>query len=161
MWTWWDWSLILRTITSFSALTVGWVIWPAKTVPEMTYNVFSGTLNPTHFTSLYARCLPSQTDVPPKRLVFSTEGTSDCVNRGLLESGIRISPKTTVFPSESLSQTIFFRSSPRHDHRRICSRLSPPLFTTRGRGAEHHAIIHDSRGLLNTSHVYTRRPILR
>ena len=26
-------------------------IWPAKTVPEMTYNVFSGTLNPTHFTS--------------------------------------------------------------------------------------------------------------
>jgi len=23
---------------------------PAKTVPEMTYNVFSGTLNPTHFT---------------------------------------------------------------------------------------------------------------
>ena len=31
--------------------TVGWVIWPAKTVPEMTYNVFSGTLNPTHFTS--------------------------------------------------------------------------------------------------------------
>ena len=32
--------------------TVGWVIWPAKTVPEMTYNVFSGTLNPTHFTSV-------------------------------------------------------------------------------------------------------------
>jgi len=31
--------------------TVGWVIWPAKTVPEMTYNVFSGTLNPTHFTT--------------------------------------------------------------------------------------------------------------
>jgi len=28
--------------------TVGWVIWPAKTVPEMTYNVFSGTLNTTH-----------------------------------------------------------------------------------------------------------------
>jgi len=31
--------------------TVGWVIGNAKTVPEMTYNVFSGTLNPTHFTS--------------------------------------------------------------------------------------------------------------
>ena len=27
--------------------TVGWVIWPVKTVPDMTYNVFSGTLNPT------------------------------------------------------------------------------------------------------------------
>ena len=27
--------------------TVGWVIWPVKTVPDMTYNVFGGTLNPT------------------------------------------------------------------------------------------------------------------
>ena len=35
--------------------TVGWVIWPAKTVHEMTYNVFNGTLNPTHFTSLQRR----------------------------------------------------------------------------------------------------------
>jgi len=44
---------ILRTTTSFSALTllVG-SFDPQKTVPEMTYNVFSGTLNPTHFTSL-------------------------------------------------------------------------------------------------------------
>jgi len=25
-----------------------------KSVPEMTYNVFSGMLNPTHFTSLHA-----------------------------------------------------------------------------------------------------------
>ena len=48
---------ILRNTTSFSALTqVGWVIWSAKTVPEMTYNVFNGTLNPTHFTS--DACLP-------------------------------------------------------------------------------------------------------
>jgi len=27
--------------------TVGWVIWPVKPVPDMTNNVFSGTLNPT------------------------------------------------------------------------------------------------------------------
>ena len=27
--------------------TVGWVIWPIKIVPNMTYNVFGGTLNPT------------------------------------------------------------------------------------------------------------------
>jgi len=27
--------------------TVGWVIWPVKIVPDMTYNVFGGTLNPT------------------------------------------------------------------------------------------------------------------
>ena len=44
-WTWWDWSLILRrTTTSFSALTmlVG-SFDPLKPVPDMTYNVFSGT----------------------------------------------------------------------------------------------------------------------
>ena len=28
--------------------TVGLVIWPVKIVPEITYNVSSGTLNPTH-----------------------------------------------------------------------------------------------------------------
>ena len=27
--------------------TVGWVICPVKIVPNMTYNVFGGTLNPT------------------------------------------------------------------------------------------------------------------
>ena len=27
--------------------TVGWVIWPVKIVPDMTNNVFGGTLNPT------------------------------------------------------------------------------------------------------------------
>jgi len=45
---------ILRNTTYFSALTllVGSVD-PQKTVPEMTYSVFSGTLNPTHFTYRY------------------------------------------------------------------------------------------------------------
>jgi len=40
---------ILRNTASFSALTllVG-SFNPQKTVPKMTYNVFSGTLNPTH-----------------------------------------------------------------------------------------------------------------
>ena len=44
---------ILRNTTSFSALTllVG-SFDPQKTVPEMTYYVFSGTLSPTDFTSL-------------------------------------------------------------------------------------------------------------
>ena len=27
--------------------TIGWVIWPVKIVPNITYNLFSGTLNPT------------------------------------------------------------------------------------------------------------------
>ena len=55
----WNWYVQPCRIFTFFWLddddsfdTVGWVIWPAKTVPEMTYNVFSGTLNPTHFTSL-------------------------------------------------------------------------------------------------------------
>ena len=37
--------------------TVGLVIWPVKIVPEMTYYVLSGTLNPTHsFTDDYIVC---------------------------------------------------------------------------------------------------------
>ena len=43
---------ILRNTTSFSALTLLVGSFDRKNVPEMTYNVFSGTLNPTHFTSL-------------------------------------------------------------------------------------------------------------
>ena len=43
-WTWWDWSLILRTISSFSALTLLVGSLTRKTIPDMTYNVFSGTL---------------------------------------------------------------------------------------------------------------------
>ena len=31
--------------------TVGWIIWPVKIVPDMTYNVFGGTLNPTLLTT--------------------------------------------------------------------------------------------------------------
>ena len=46
-WTWWDWSLILRTYLP-SVLWHYWlVIWPVKPVPDMTYNVFGGSLNLT------------------------------------------------------------------------------------------------------------------
>jgi len=39
---------ILRTTTSFSALTLSVGSFdPSKPVPDMTYNVFSGTVNPT------------------------------------------------------------------------------------------------------------------
>jgi len=39
---------ILTTTTSFSALTLSVGSFdPQKPVPDMTYNVFSGTLNPT------------------------------------------------------------------------------------------------------------------
>ena len=49
-WFWWDSSLIFDDqLVSFQCFdTVGLVIWPVKIVPEMTYYVLSGTLNPTH-----------------------------------------------------------------------------------------------------------------
>jgi len=54
-WTWWDWSLSLGLYFLQCFDTVGWVIWPVKTRPRydgfMTYNVFSGTLNPTQSVS--------------------------------------------------------------------------------------------------------------
>ena len=39
--------------------TVGWVIWPVKPVPDMTYNVFSGMLNPTQSISHFVNRLNS------------------------------------------------------------------------------------------------------
>jgi len=54
-WTWWDWSLSLGPLLP----SVFWHCWlghlTRKTRPRNTYNVFSGTLNPTHFTSLQCR----------------------------------------------------------------------------------------------------------
>ena len=44
-WTWWDWSLVLKTKLPSVLWHVGWVIWPVKPVPNMTCNVFGGTLN--------------------------------------------------------------------------------------------------------------------
>ena len=43
---------ILRNTTSFSGLTLLVGSFDPQNRPEMTYTVFSGTLNPTHFTSL-------------------------------------------------------------------------------------------------------------
>jgi len=50
-WTWWDWSLSLGPLLpSVLYDTVGWVIWPVEPVPDMTYNVLSGTLNSTQWS---------------------------------------------------------------------------------------------------------------
>jgi len=46
-WTWREWSLILGPFFLQCFDTVGWVIRPTKPVPDMTYNVFGGTLNLT------------------------------------------------------------------------------------------------------------------
>jgi len=47
--TQWDWSLIFEPVFLQCFDTVGWVIWAIKLVPDMTCNVFGGTLN---FTQL-------------------------------------------------------------------------------------------------------------
>ena len=48
-WFWWDSNLISKTTGFLQCFdTVGLVIRPVKIVPEMTYYVSSGTLNPTH-----------------------------------------------------------------------------------------------------------------
>jgi len=43
-WAWWDWPLTLTITLSFSADTVGWVIWPVKSSPKWA-NVSSRTPN--------------------------------------------------------------------------------------------------------------------
>ena len=72
--------------------TVGWVIWPIKIVPDMTYNVFGGTLNPTlllkwprystvtdisrMLTLLSDMWLVSVVDQQPAKYSLSADGTS-------------------------------------------------------------------------------------
>jgi len=41
--------------------TVGWVIWPVKIIPEMTYIVSSGTLNLCLINQYFALLLEQQT----------------------------------------------------------------------------------------------------
>ena len=82
--------------------TVGWVIWPVKIVPNMTYNVFGGTLNPTLLlllcTSLHF--FPIQNDVkwfglfPKDAEVQNKEIESQPGNRGLQKSSdVQNTPK--------------------------------------------------------------------
>ena len=85
---------VLRTTTSSSALTllVG-SFDPKKTFPEMTYNVFNGTLNPAE-SKLSAHASPQ-----PKRHLsrFSRLCTDD---RGvsIVYNGLTVSPSKLSFP---------------------------------------------------------------
>jgi len=55
---------VLRTTTSFSALTLLVGSFDSnKTVPEMTYNVFSGTLNPAE-SKAFGPCEPTTQTAP-------------------------------------------------------------------------------------------------
>ena len=54
------WPLVLDT--------VGWVIWPVKIVPDMTYNVFGGTLNPTLHYSLPIHVVQKITIIPAQKI---------------------------------------------------------------------------------------------
>jgi len=62
-WFWWDWSLSQRPtgfLQCFDA--VGWVMWPVKIVPEMTYKVSSGMLSIYTFTHSLKRTNVSKHD---------------------------------------------------------------------------------------------------
>ena len=78
-WTWWDWSLILSTFRQCID-TVGWVIWSAKPVPDMTYNVFGGTLNLTqqqiHFSWKFTLETLHWADTVCKQLLYQVEGNT-------------------------------------------------------------------------------------
>ena len=70
-WTWWVWSLILRTTISFSALTLSVGSFdPWKPVPSMTYDVFGGMLNPAQSNppiELTIPGLPGKWPLTPRR----------------------------------------------------------------------------------------------
>ena len=77
-WFRWYSSLILTTTGFLQCFdTVGLVIWPEKIVPEMTYNVSSGTLNPTH--SPWNDLLCVEWDVKPYTLSHSLWNDLLCV----------------------------------------------------------------------------------
>ena len=59
-WFWWDSSLISMTTGFLQCYdTVDLVIWPVKIVPEVTYNVLSGTLSLYTTTTARFKCLVS------------------------------------------------------------------------------------------------------
>jgi len=59
-WSWWDWSLS-RWPTGFLQCigAVGWVIWPVKIIPKMTYKVSRGTLSLCSLTLATKHGLPT------------------------------------------------------------------------------------------------------
>jgi len=93
-WTWRDWSLSLGLILP----SVLWPCWlgyvTRKTVPEMTYNVFSGTLNSTQ-SKLSAHASPQ-----PKWHLnrFSRLCTDDCGVSLLFTTGLPVSPSKLPLP---------------------------------------------------------------
>jgi len=70
-WFWWDWSLSRWQTGFFQCFdAVGWVIWPVKLVPEMTYKVSSGTLSLCSLTH-YIKSTPNGTDWTACRIWLS------------------------------------------------------------------------------------------
>jgi len=85
-------------LVSFSAFdTVGLVIWPVKIVPDMTYNVFSGTLN--HAQSLNRWNNGLRTDGQPDRL--TPLRLPKMIWRSWFRPGSRWGGELTVLPGHS------------------------------------------------------------
>ena len=103
-WTWWDWSLALRLYFLQCFDTVGWVIWPVKRVPDMTYNVFSGTLNPAEPINLECggEMLPP-TKYHPRSLVAITSRFTATGHRKSSDDNSQFATKYSVITSCHLS----------------------------------------------------------
>jgi len=102
--------------------TVGWVIWPVKIVPDMTYNVFGGTLNPT---LLYSLWLTDSGDITAGRrrankkeviqwikVVTSRETKSFRTNVTAIAAG--------VFDNTAIWSTPLCQRQKMHDYRAVC-----------------------------------------
>jgi len=72
---WWDGPLPGALTKCYPSVldTVGWVIWPVKIVPDMTYNVFGWTLNPTLLCYLLTYSVTQNADA-----VLTSRGKFKC-----------------------------------------------------------------------------------
>ena len=96
--TWWDWPLTQLTNHCPSVL---WRCWlghvTCKIVPEMTYNVLSGTLNPTTLCCILS-CLHNCN----KTAVHKNRRTLDCIIFWQLSAKVQW---TAVYETENASET--------------------------------------------------------
>jgi len=131
-WFWWDWSLSQRPTGFLQCFDgVGWVIWPVKIVPEMTYLVSSGTL------TLYSRVVDKKFKVASQHQA-SFASRPDVVTK--LGSALPVSanwlppPRGTSGSTRALSRGYEFTSAIIFNRRRSSTFLinrCPPSLTRR------------------------------
>jgi len=99
--------------------TVGLVIWPVKIVPEMTYNVLSGTLS--LYTTTTNMCRPL---IESQSCLFRMSFISTSVSQMTSVSSAECSCRRQVW---SVVMTLQCGSPSVADHMRICSTMPPRM----------------------------------